>query len=160
MRPFCKQMGNLALGLARSILRGHHYSFLIKAWLHCTLDSSSGILESPESMVPMFIPSLGNPYRKWFPPGAHCHGVPPASPLLSFRLGFSMLHGGENYSHQAMSRSSWACQLKCDPELFCKMSVVIVSPAVPIRIINIINNKGFNYGCLMRGIYNYHPNLI
>lgn len=48
----------------------------------------------------------------------------------------------------------------CDPEPLFQIGVVTVSPAVSNRIINIINNKGFNYGCFMQSFYNYHPKLI
>lgn len=43
----------------------------------------------------------------------------------------------------AHARQPWACQLECDPGLLCRR-VAIVSPAVLIRVINVINNQGFN----------------
>lgn len=43
----------------------------------------------------------------------------------------------------AHTRQPWACQLECDPEPL-RRCVAIVSPAVLIRVINVINNQGFN----------------
>lgn len=43
----------------------------------------------------------------------------------------------------AHTTQPWACQLECDPEPLCRC-VAIVSPAVLIRVINVINNQGFN----------------
>lgn len=145
MRFYKPNACNMVLKLSRFTLKGHHPSYLLS-----DKDMAGEYVEilcaeywPPEGTVPVSVPYCGHPFMNWHPRAARC---------------WPYSHQGQDYAGFRAVRITvshaehpWACRLQRDPEPLFQIGVVTVSPAVPIRIINIISNKGFNYGCFMQG---------
>lgn len=139
MRFYKPNACNMVLKLSRFTLKGHHpsYLLLIKIWLNTCGDSLCRILAS-WGYCPRVSPILWFHHSWTDIPGQPGVGLTPTKARIM------QVQGGENYSI-----TCWTPPERAD----CKgtqnrfqIGVVTVSPAVPIRIINIISNKGLIMG--------------